>query len=651
MEIEEIKLNIGMTNSDVNELISEWIKFNDSIYLGVDYKHNWKCKCGNIIKDRSWYNVQKKKRLMCKTCSNLQKQRNIATDIINKNQDVIDIGDVKIVASMTNTEVNKIIYKWLMLKDDVFKGADYNHKWICKCGNLFIRRWSDVKNDNRIECKNCKYDKIKNNHKLKVEYTGEYEYIDSYFIGDFIPEEKKITSKIKVKIRHKYCNEIYITRLEDLDKSKCGKCCGKYENSFAYHIEKELNERLDKYWDFEKNTVNPYFIYKNYIGSRDNIDKVWIKCTNEKKPYHNSYRISCPEFIMGSRCSFCSPNSEENVHILDSIYAKFNDIANMIYSDEFNNKVDTRRILPLSNKKFYFKCDKCGEVGTKARRLSDIVKNGYPCKYCSDGISIPEKFVANILKQSNIKFTTQLSKKDVEWIKDGTRYDFYINELNMIIEVMGEQHKKYTGFNRKLDEEKANDIKKYNLAIQNGNIEIYIKIDCEKTKLDWMRDNIKKELSNYIDLNNVKWEQAWENSQNSLCVRSWELWNEGFRSTKKIGKILNLHYGTVCEYLKRGAVIGKCDYCSRTEMRKNDKQNLRCNKIKVRLLFENGDYKDFDSMANLWDFFGISHSVYYKYIKTNGNVINIENLSKCTKSTLDKLIVYNGCKIELYNKN
>ena len=41
-----------------------------------------------------------------------------------------------------------------------------------------------------------------------------------------------------------------------MKRNKCRYCCNKYENSYAYHIQIELNEPLEKYWDFEKNTLN-----------------------------------------------------------------------------------------------------------------------------------------------------------------------------------------------------------------------------------------------------------------------------------------------------------------------------------------------------------------------------------------------------------
>ena len=53
----------------------------------------------------------------------------------------------------------------------------------------------------------------------------------------------------------------------------------KYEESFAYHIEVELGLDINKIWNFEKNIVNPYEIFKG-CGK-----KVWLYCL--EKDYHN----------------------------------------------------------------------------------------------------------------------------------------------------------------------------------------------------------------------------------------------------------------------------------------------------------------------------------------------------------------------------
>lgn len=67
MEIRDIKLKKGMNKNEVNKLINEWLELIDEEYLGNSYKHNWKCKCGNIFQ-RRWGDIRKNKIIKCLDC-------------------------------------------------------------------------------------------------------------------------------------------------------------------------------------------------------------------------------------------------------------------------------------------------------------------------------------------------------------------------------------------------------------------------------------------------------------------------------------------------------------------------------------------------------------------------------------------------------
>ncbi|MEM5599205.1 hypothetical protein AAHB53_28045 [Niallia circulans] len=68
---------------------------------------------------------------------------------------------------------------------------------------------------------------------------------------------------------------------------------------------------------------------------------------------------------------------------------------------------------------------------------------------CSDGFSIPEKFMFNLLDYLQVDFDYQ---KVFDWSL-GKRYDFYIPMLNCIIETHGAQHYQYSGFMNSLEQE------------------------------------------------------------------------------------------------------------------------------------------------------------------------------------------------------
>ena len=385
-----------------------------------------------------------------------------------------------------------------------------------------------------------------------------YEYIGS-------EKRNKGNSKYKVWwiiIRHKYCNKISSIRLDawkcevrphgKTKKDKC--CCGSYENSFAYYIEIELGLNLDDIWNWEKNNelgINPYHISK--YSHKD----IWLYCLNHD--YHNynrernkiGYKTTCKTFNLEKcRWPYCNTFASHKVHWKDSLAYNYPQIAKMIAIKE-NNLIfdDCYNIGCSSGKKFYFKCLECDMISTKKHSINEINNKGYySCEYCSDGISIPNKFMANILKQLNIDFITELSSKKFSG-KNYFYYDFYLPKYNMIIEINGLQHYEECMRGRTLFEEQINDLFKYKCA--KNYVDKYIVIDCRYSELEWMKENIIKELSDYFDLSNINWELAWEESQNSLCIKAWELYNSGF-TIKQIGDILQLDRHTISKYIKQG---------------------------------------------------------------------------------------------------
>ena len=137
-------------------------------------------------------------------------------------------------------------------------------------------------------------------HAKIVEQRGDnYQYIGSYKKGDIL-NNGNVAKEGYMRVKCPYCGTEYDVSKRGFEReSKCDHCCNEYKNSFAYHIEIELNLKLEDVWDFKKNTLNPYYIYKN---SRH---KVWIKCISlelnpinklRKKDYHPSHAMYCYKF-------------------------------------------------------------------------------------------------------------------------------------------------------------------------------------------------------------------------------------------------------------------------------------------------------------------------------------------------------------------
>lgn len=226
------------------------------------------------------------------------------------------------------------------------------------------------------------------------------------------------------------------------------------------------------------------------------------------------------------------------------------------------NKEDGFKYSRGSSEKVICKCPHCGHI--KEETVSHLCSKGLSCSVCGDNVSYPEKFTMCVLKQLNVNFIPQLTKRIFEWVGK-YRYDIYfeINNKKYIIEVNGGQH--YEETNRKgartLEEEQENDKLKKELALKNG-IDCYIELDCRKSELEWIKNSIlNSQLNELFDLSQIDWSECERFCRGSFLVDCCKMWNEHENyTTKDIGKLLNLPRTTVGTYLKRGAKIGLCDY-------------------------------------------------------------------------------------------
>lgn len=329
----------------------------------------------------------------------------------------------------------------------------------------------------------------------------------------------------------------------------------RYEESFAYHIEVELGKNLNDIWNWEKNNengINPYEIKKQ------SNKKVWLYC--QEYDYHNydrennkiGYEIICSSFTSRNyRCPYCH---SMKIHYKDSLAYNYPNTAKMISISENNlNFEDCYKIACYSNKKFYFKCLDCNRVSTHKKILSNIVKKSYSCEFCSDGISIPNKFMNNLLNQLNINFKYEYSPY---YFRNHQSVDFLLIDYNIIIEMDGGygNHTREYDYWRDFLNMKYGGYKTIRIDLKDDN-------RYRKDTFNYIKEQIiKSELFNIFNLVDVDWALIWEQTQKSKCVKAWELWNSGIKNTKDIGNILNLSLPTTIEYLKRGNECKKCDY-------------------------------------------------------------------------------------------
>lgn len=177
------------------------------------------------------------------------------------------------------------------------------------------------------------------------------------------------------------------------------------------------------------------------------------------------------------------------------------------------------------------------------------------CPYCSDGISYPERYMANLLKSINIQFDFQ---REFSW-SDGRFYDFYVPSLNMIIETHGKQH--YTNTwstgvdkNQKVTIQE-NDSYKRMLAEKHG-VSCYIVLDCRHSDGEYIRQSIlNSALNTYFDLSSVDWCDISTKSSTSVFIQAINLLRSNVDGYVLLNELPISAY-TLNRYVKKAKKMG-----------------------------------------------------------------------------------------------
>jgi hypothetical protein len=310
-----------------------------------------------------------------------------------------------------------------------------------------------------------------------------------------------------------------------------------------------------------ENRKNIDILECNYVNSKS---KIKFKCTMVNCGYIGSSTYS--NLMATTKCPRCVGRVVDEKNCIAMLRPDL-----LIF---FKSKEDAYKYSEFSNKKVFLVCPICGCIKNKKISISNLSQHGFSCDFCSDGVSIPEKFVANLLKELKIDFATQYSPK---WAC-GKRYDFYFD--NTIIEVHGRQHyenkTKYSMFNKTLQEELENDALKKSMAINNGiSNEMYIVIDAFSSEFNYLKSNCFSSLSEIVDLKHVNWNVVWMSSQSSILVDACKHWDNRNKdeTITSIGKLFNKSRSTIRAYLKTGHGLGICHYDPKEEVRKNAIKN------------------------------------------------------------------------------
>lgn len=357
-----------------------------------------------------------------------------------------------------------------------------------------------VKNDGKYYCNNCaiklfgankqrktKLEKGKSFEEWCIEHNRQ-DVLDrwDYELNNCKPSEICFSTHTKYYLR---CpRNIHKSELKDLHvftNGQNGSITCKQCNSFAqWGIDHVGEDFLEKYWDYGKNTVNPW---KISFGSNK---MVYIKC--QDKNYHGSYKVQLNNFINGSRCPFCC-NWHGKVHKFDSLGYLYPE-ALKVWSDK--NKKSPYDFAPKSKYEVWWKCPDKIHKDFK-RIISSSTNYNFRCPQCQ--YSKGEDRISQYLIQNNINYITQKTFDDLRGIKGRLlSYDFYLPEYNLLIEYQGEFHdggggKNYTRANlqkqQEHDKRKREYAQKHNIKL----LEIWY----------WDFDNIESILQKELNLQEV----------------------------------------------------------------------------------------------------------------------------------------------------
>lgn len=334
--------------------------------------------------------------------------------------------------------------------------------------------------------------------------------------------------------------------------SSCPYCRGlkvNHTNSLA-----SKNPELTKEWNYEENgELTPHDVTCN-----SGLKVWWLgKCGHR-------WDARITDRNKGRGCPYCCHNSKV-LKGYNDLWTTHEYIASLLVNSE-----DGYKYTYGSSKGVNFRCF-CGEIINE--KVNRVITRGLSCILCKDGISFGEKVVYILLNELRVPFIKEYIP---DWLPN-KRYDFYIEDLSCIIEVMGSQHYVENGFNGKLSllEITENDARKKRKALSNA-IKYYIELDTRESNIEYIKESIlNSQLSSLWNLNNICWKSIFLKATKSLIIDVCGYYKNEEINITKISEKFSISVTTVIKYLKRGNDLGLCEYTPFGEIgKKSIKESL-----------------------------------------------------------------------------
>lgn len=257
--------------------------------------------------------------------------------------------------------------------------------------------------------------------------------------------EKYINARTKLKFQCLNCNHVFESTPDNILHGHNCPYCSKHH---TFTKEEIINKLNDKY------------VVKN-IDFKTNKDYVFLSC---KK--HGNFKITSTRIMQGKGCPTCAKEKAQK-HKTNKQYLSELKVLNLdrIYDFSKVNYVNAKTPVIVI-------CKKCGKEFSKNPRVF-FRKTAKACPYCN--YYIGERLVEDYLIEHKIKFIAQYSFKNTEISR--LRFDFYLPDLNIVIEYQGEQHYRavsYWGGEKRFAQQQKNDQRKRDFCKENNIQEIEI---------------------------------------------------------------------------------------------------------------------------------------------------------------------------------
>ena len=286
-------------------------------------------------------------------------------------------------------------------------------------------------------------------------------------------------------------------------------------------------------------------------------------CQNDGYEGH----ISEGSIARGSICLCCA--GKVLVPGVNDIATTRPDIADLLWDQDDGTKYQAG-----TKKRVDFRCPYCGNKINAI--ICNVAHQGLFCRQCDDGLSYPNKFVYNFIKQLSdnhlhdgraFVFTPE---KTFPWsmniehenkILSGKKiYDIFIDTHNIIIENHGDYHYVvgFEGLNgsRTLKEVQENDILKRDLALLNGITENhYVVLNCSVSSMEYIKNSImSSSLPMLLDFteDDIDWFKCDKFATSSRVYDACCYWNNGVHNYAEIALLMKMHPDTIKRYIHKG---------------------------------------------------------------------------------------------------